>query len=256
MNLQMIAPPTLANYKSRSQMARVVSESWALQNLYCVACDAKSLDPTRNNNRGYDFECRSCTANYQLKRCAREPKNRMVDSAYSAMRSAIESDRVPSLLILHYSAQWSVYNLMLIPSFCFSVTAIEKRKPLSPTARRAGWVGCNILLSAIPPDAKIKVVENALECEPSEIRNRFNNLRRLKRIPPNVRGWTLDVLKFARSLNQARFTLEQMYAFDSKLSKLYPRNENVRPKIRQQLQVLRDIGIIRFVSRGIYEFIE
>ena len=70
MNLQMVAPPTLANYKSRSQMARVVSEAWALENLYCVACEAKRLGPTLNNNRGYDFECLKCTAHYQLKSCA------------------------------------------------------------------------------------------------------------------------------------------------------------------------------------------
>src|SRR4051812_15516980 len=191
MNLQMIASATLANYKSRSQIARVVSEAWALQNLYCVACNAKRLGPTRNNNRGYDFECLKCTAHYQLKSCAREPKNRIVDSAYSSMRSAIESDRVPNLLILHYSDQWSVYNLLLIPSFCFSVTALEKRKPLSPMARRAGWVGCNILLSAIPPDAQIKVVEDSRETKPSRIRDRFNSLRALTKLDPKARGWTL-----------------------------------------------------------------
>jgi type II restriction enzyme len=254
MNLQMIAPATLANYKSRSQIARVVSEAWALQNLYCVACNAKRLGPTRNNNRGYDFECPTCTAHYQLKSCAREPKNRIVDSAYSAMRSAIESDQVPNLLILHYSDRWSVYNLLLIPSFCFSVTALEKRKPLMPTARRAGWIGCNILLNAIPPDAKIKVVENSRESSPAQIRSRFNTLRALTQLAPTVRGWTLDVLRVARSLKQKRFTLEQMYSFEPELSVLHPQNQNVRPKIRQQLQVLRDIGMLRFVSGGVYEF--
>lgn len=255
MKLQMVAPPTLVNYKSRSQMARIVSEAWALQNLYCVACDAHRLGPTLNNNRAYDFECLKCTAHYQLKSCAREPKDRILDSAYSAMRSTIESDRVPNLLILHYSSSWSVRNLLLIPSFCFSVTALEKRKPLSVTARRAGWIGCNILLSAIPPDGKIKVVENSRESKPTQVRRRFNSLRALTQLEPNLRGWTLDILRVARSLKQSSFTLDQMYSFEPELSALYPQNQNVRPKIRQQLQVLRDIGIIRFVSRGTYEFV-
>jgi type II restriction enzyme len=236
-------------------MARIVSETWALQNLYCVACDANRLGPTCNNNRGYDFECLKCTAHYQLKSCANEPRTRIVDSAYSAMRSAIESDRVPNLLILHYSGRWSVYNLLLIPSFCFSINALEKRKPLSSTARRAGWIGCNILLSAIPPDAKIKVVENSRETKPSRIRTRFNSLRALTKLEPNARGWTLDVLRLARSLNQKQFTLNKMYRFEAELSALYPQNQNVRPKIRQQLQVLRDAGIIDFLGRGTYEFI-
>jgi type II restriction enzyme len=43
-----------------------------------------------------------------------------------------------------------------------------------------------------------------------------------------------------------------MYGFERNLSELYPGNQNVRPKIRQQLQYLRDRGFIEFVSRGNY----
>ena len=32
----------------------------------------------------------------------------------------------------------------------------------------------------------------------------------------------------------------------------YPLNRNVRAKIRQQLQILRDKGLVRFVGRGRY----
>jgi type II restriction enzyme len=170
------------------------------------------------------------------------------------MRSAIESDQVPNLLVLHYSASWYVQNLLLVPSFCFSVSALEKRKPLGPTARRAGWIGCNILLSAIPPDAIIKVVDNAYANKPADVRNRFDKLLALTRINPKWRGWALDVFRLARSLQQKKFTLAQMYKFEAELSVLYPMNQNIRPKIRQQLQVLRDVGLLRFISPGVYEF--
>src|SRR6185437_9664710 len=53
---------------------------------------------------------------------------------------------------------WSVRNVFLVPEFAFSISAIEKRKPLAPTARRAGWIGCNILLKEIPSDARIPLV--------------------------------------------------------------------------------------------------
>lgn len=36
------------------------------------------------------------------------------------------------------------------------------------------------------------------------------------------------------------------------LTILYPGNNNVRPKIRQQLQVLRDRGWLEFNGRGVY----
>lgn len=154
MNLEMVLPATFVNYKSRSQMARVVTEGWGQRNLYCMACEQNKLSLTSNNTRAYDFECPNCDARYELKSSCREMRNRIVDSAYATMRSAIESDRVPNLLVLHYSDPWAVRNLLLIPSFCFSVSALEIRKPLSPTARRAGWIGCNILLNAIPPRCK------------------------------------------------------------------------------------------------------
>jgi type II restriction enzyme len=44
------------------------------------------------------------------------------------------------------------------------------------------------------------------------------------------------------------FTLDEVYAFERHLGDLYPGNQNVKPKIRQQLQFLRDRGFIEFVS--------
>ncbi|MCC7268444.1 MAG: hypothetical protein IT546_14060, partial [Caulobacteraceae bacterium] len=46
--------------------------------------------------------------------------------------------------------------------------------------------------------------------------------------------------------------LADVYAFEDRLARLYPGNRNVRPKIRQQLQVLRDQGYLDFVGRGLY----
>jgi type II restriction enzyme len=43
-----------------------------------------------------------------------------------------------------------------------------------------------------------------------------------------------------------------IYAFEAELAALCPGSNNVRPKIRQQLQVLRDQGYLQFVGRGRY----
>ncbi len=62
------------------------------------------------------------------------------------------------------------------------------------------------------------------------------------------------MLRCIQSLEKKQFTLREMYdRFEQELSKLHPQNRHVRPKIRQQLQVLRDRGIVRFVGEGIYE---
>jgi len=58
---------------------------------------------------------------------------------------------------------WVVRNLLLVPHFAFPPSAIIKRPPLSSTARRAGWVGCNFALNRIPADARIEIVTTVIE---------------------------------------------------------------------------------------------
>jgi len=62
-------------------------------------------------------------------------------------------------------ATWEVRDLLLIPSFMFSESAVIKRKPLAATACRAGWVDCNIALNRVPAEARIFVVRTTV-CEP------------------------------------------------------------------------------------------
>ena len=55
-----------------------------------------------------------------------------------------------------------------------------------------------------------------------------------------------------RELDKKTFTLDEMYDFDSRLQELHPDNKNIGPKIRQELQVLRDNGVLEFIERGKY----
>jgi hypothetical protein len=66
------------------------------------------------------------------------------------------------------------------------------------------------------------------------------------------RGWTLDVLNVVRSLGGEDFSLADVYARSPELARLHPRNLHVHDKIRQQLQRLRDLGLVEFVGRGEY----
>lgn len=51
-------------------------------------------------------------------------------------------------------------NLWAVPKYFFTPDIIEKRKPLSEHAQRAGWVGCNIVWSDIPKAGKIALVRD------------------------------------------------------------------------------------------------
>ena len=243
------------NYKSNSQIARVVTEEWGARNLYCPACDSNKVVQSPANTRAIDFICPGCQQPYQLKSSRDWSENRVVDAGYAAMIAAIRSESTPNLFVLQYSpSSWLVQNILLVPYFFITESAIEKRRPLSESARRKGWVGCNILLREIPPDGKLRVVSNGTETDAGEIRKRFQRIKPLADLGVQVRGWTLDVLQIVRKLNKAEFTLSDVYQFESKLSAMHPGNRNVRPKIRQQLQVLRDLGFLNFTRRGQYSF--
>jgi type II restriction enzyme len=51
------------------------------------------------------------------------------------------------------------------------------------------------------------------------------------------------------------FTLADVYGHVDSLAKLHPHNRHVRDKIRQQLQVLRDLGLLQFLGGGSYRLI-
>jgi type II restriction enzyme len=134
-----------SGYKAGSQIARVLSEDWCGRELYCAACDSARLLSSKVNTPAVDFVCPSCDQPFQLKGFKTWNQRKIPDAAYDSMVRAIRSDRVPNLLVLQYSTDWLVRNLLLVPAFFFSEAVIEKRPPLSSKARRAGWVGCNIL---------------------------------------------------------------------------------------------------------------
>ena len=252
MNLSMPAHLALS-YKSHTQQARVVSEAWGQENLYCPNCQSPFLKPAPNNTQAIDYFCPNCGQPFQLKSKSSTIGDRIVDAAYDAMLSAILEGRTPNLYALHYSRIiWQVRNLILIPHFAFSASAIEARRPLAPQARRAGWIGCNIVLKNIPPDARIHLISDGVAVPPNKVRESFHRLRPLEGISPKERGWTLDVLRIVRSLGRQEFSNSDVYAFESQLEKLHPNNRHIRDKIRQQLQVLRDRGFLVQVQRGFW----
>lgn len=240
-------------YRSPSQRARVVSEAWAEQNLFCPCCPSPHLKLFDPNARAVDLFCPTCRAPFQLKSQSRPVSARVMDAGYDAMVEAIERGNTPHLFVLDYDrTRWAARNLVLIPRFAFSLSCVEKRRPLGPGARRSGWVGCNILLTNIPLDARIPVITAGAPEAPSRVRELFARLRPLEKSGQEARGWTLDVLRVVRSLHAERFSLADVYDGEDELQKLHPRNRNVRPKIRQQLQRLRDMGLVEFLGNGSY----
>ena len=119
-------------------------------------------------------------------------------------------------------------------------------------ARRAGWVGCSILLSELPEYGKIYLVRNGECVEKSKVVEHFKRTLAFETSDIKRRGWMFDVLKCIERIATDEFTVEQVYAFEGELAIKHPENKFVKDKIRQQLQFLRDKGFIESVSRGRY----
>jgi type II restriction enzyme len=252
MNLSMTGELAFA-YHSGSQRARVVTEAWGENNLYCPNCSSSSLSRLRNNTKASDYSCPSCSFWYQLKGQQARIGNHINDGAYGAMLEAIRNDATPNFYFMQYElATWSVKNLLLVPNFAFPPSAIIKRKPLAITARRAGWVGCNIALHRIPADARISIVTDSQVASPKNVRAQFHKVKPLAEIKAKERGWTLDVLNAVRRLGKKEFTTSDAYAFAREMEKLHPDNRHIKDKIRQQLQVLRDTGFLSHPDRGVW----
>ena len=69
----------------------------------------------------------------------------------------------------------------------------------------------------------------------------------------SAKGWLLDVMRSVEKLGKREFTLDDVYIFENELSRLHPDNKHIKDKIRQQLQLLRDGGYLKFVGRGKYQ---
>ncbi len=239
-------------YKSQSQKIRILTEHWVGENVFCPACGSP-LHKFENNRPVADFYCPACGQQYELKSKADKFGHKISDGAYKTMIRRITSNDNPNFLFLSYSKEiMMVKNLLVIPRFFIVPSVIEKRKPLAPTARRAGWVGCNILIERIPELGRIFIVKDSKSLPRDEVLKQWQNIAFMQRKDLNTRGWLIDVMNCVYRIPGNTFTLTQVYECEHWLESLHPENHNVKAKIRQQLQIMRDKGLVEFVSRGRY----
>ena len=240
------------NYKSNSQKVRVMSETWVSKNIFCPICGNPHISNLDNNMPVADLQCDNCGEIYELKSKQGKIGNKINDGAYATMLERINSSSNPDLFVMSYSKYYQVTDLILIPKFFFVQSIIEKRKPLSPTARRAGWVGCNIVFGDVPTQARIRIIENQKIYDAKEIVESYAQIKRLQTNNLESRGWLIDVLNCVNEIGTADFSLKDIYSFTEQLQEKHTYNHNIEAKIRQQLQILRDKGFIEFTTRGHY----
>ncbi len=240
-------------FDSASQNARVWTEQWVGARLFCPSCGAERISRYPNNRAVADFYCATCREDFELKAQKGRFGRKVVDGAFGTMCTRLAASDNPSLILMRYDVtRFGVTDLFFVPKHFFVRDIIEERKPLAATARRAGWIGCNILLEKVPDAGKIWFVREGQVLAKPDVLHAWRRTAFLGAARPEARGWLIEVMKSVEAVGQPSFTLDDVYAHEARLSALYPDNHNVRPKIRQQLQVLRDQGFLVFEGRGRY----
>lgn len=240
-------------YKSKPQQARIMTESWVARNIYCPNCGSYPINGFENNRPVADFYCSQCSEEYELKSKNGKFSSIIPDGAHSTMLERIQSERNPNFFFLNYSTECKVKNFVVVPKHFFTPEVIVKRKPLAPTARRAGWVGCNIDIRKVSTRGTIFLIKDGLVVNQDEVLSKFQQTLFLREQSAGSRGWLLEILKCLDWIPTNEFTLNEMYAFEDYLKRRYPKNNYIKDKIRQQLQVLRDQGMIEFLGGGRYK---
>ena len=245
-----------SKYKSPSQRIRVLTEAWVGSQIFCPSC-GNDINRYENNKPVADFYCQSCREEFELKSKKENIFKKVLDGAYETMIEKLQSSRVPNLFLLNYNApNFKVLNFLVIPKHFFVPDIIEKRKPLSQSARRAGWVGCNILLQNIPQSGKIFFVREGAVKARSEILKIWTKTLFLREEKESkTKGWILNIMNCIDRLDKKEFSLSEIYNFEQELSLKYPNNKHIKDKIRQQLQFLRDKGYLEFIEKGKYRVI-
>jgi hypothetical protein len=158
-------------FTSRAQIARVVLELWAEYNLFCLECESDSLTRLTHNTPVSDFECDACNARYQIKGKDGRFGPKIPGAAYEPTVRAIRANACPNYILLEYDRRYSTIVFgSAIRGTEITEDRIIEREALRPGTRRAGWVGCSILLAGLP---RVAVIEPRV-VDPARARAEWN----------------------------------------------------------------------------------
>lgn len=132
--------------------------------------------------------------------------------------------------------------------------AVFKGQTQNVRALSEGWVAAHMFcpacgaerLRALPNNSPVADFVCDACAEEFELKAKKGALSR------SISDGAYGAMNAVEAIGRPEFTLDDVYAHEANLSVLYPGNNNVRPKIRQQLQVLRDRGWLAFSERGAY----
>src|SRR3989339_1207503 len=129
----------IKKYSSNSQKARILTEAWVLNQIYCPSC-GNSIHEYTNNKPVADFYCKKCKEDFELKSKSGKITNKISAGSYSKMIERIKSEQKPNFFFMEYLVKLlNVRDFFVVPKHFIISEMVEARKPLSNNAIRSGW---------------------------------------------------------------------------------------------------------------------
>ena len=146
------------NWKSESKIIGEACEDYVKNIIKCIRCNNNNFKKYKPNEKSKDLICISCNQKYQIKaksdthkqvtniKCKKQFKT--IGGEYLTTLNNI-NEKIDYLIVLYEKQSYKILNVLYITNENINSTCIIPRKPLSSTAKRAGWQGCNILFNNV-----------------------------------------------------------------------------------------------------------
>lgn len=147
--------------------------------------------------------------------------------------------------------EYGVYseNIEIVSKVVKDFSSISKNENVG-NIKQADIDTVRKILAKIPPSESIKLPKFDIE-SPEE---KFDTIEiKNEIVTSTLTGWKLEVFKCVETISSQTFTLKEINSFEFHLKEKYPFNNHITDKIRQQLQQLRDLGLIEFLGNGQYK---
>jgi type II restriction enzyme len=140
-------------WKSASKIVGEAIED-CITTIACPICnEKKALLKYKANEKSKDVKCEKCNSQIQIKATKQNKKNqkclKLLGAEYKTTCSSIKENTVHYLIVL-YTVVGSIYtinNIYFIDRIYINESCVIPRKPLSSTAKRAGWQGCTLIFN-------------------------------------------------------------------------------------------------------------
>ena len=232
----------------------MLTEFWTANNIFCPICWS-ALVQHKIDKPVNDLFCRDCKADFELKSSKGNLWKTIPWWAYDIMMKEMANNPM-HLFILKYAKDYTIKNFLVVPKYFFIPEIIQKRntsKVKQKNWKIRLWTWWNILFDKIPESWKIHYISNWTYKTRTEILKEWEKVKFLEKEKSSSKGWIFDIMICIEKLNKREFTLQDIYAFENELKLKHPKNNNIKPKIRQQLQFLRNKKYLEFIEKWKYK---